>query len=391
MPTAEIITIGTELLLGETVDTNTRYIARTLRCEGVNLYRTSTIGDNKERIAEIIREGSSRADIIITTGGLGPTVDDPTRDAIALAANVETEFMPELWEQIQERFQRYGHTPTENNKRQAYIPSGATPIENEVGTAPAFIVEIPLRALGVTGGGVIIALPGVPREMEYLMQKKVLPFLRQRFNLKGIIKTRLLHTSGVGESILDTRIGDLERLSNPTVGLAAHAGQVDVRITAKADSEPEADDLIQTIEAEIRARIGHWIYGVDDDTLQGAAAKSLLNRGWKLAVVEANLGARLLRRLASNNDVFAAGEVLSQPPSLDELTQTVRQMCDNHQAQVGIGVLLIPGETQQTMHLVLLSPEEEKQIKRTYGGPPQMAPLWAVNLCLDLLRKLGSR
>ena len=151
MPTAEIVTIGTELLLGETVDTNTRYIARALRDVGVDIYRASTIGDNIERIASIIREGMARADIIITTGGLGPTVDDPTREAIARGTGVQTEFRPELWEQTQERFQRYGRKPTENNRRQAYVPQGAIAVENLVGTAPAFIVEQGHRA--------VIALP----------------------------------------------------------------------------------------------------------------------------------------------------------------------------------------------------------------------------------------
>ncbi|MFN2128415.1 MAG: competence/damage-inducible protein A, partial [Anaerolineales bacterium] len=195
MPTAEIITIGTELLLGETVDTNTRYIARALRDKGVDLFRTSTIGDNPDRIAEIIREGLQRADIIITTGGLGPTIDDPTRHAIALAIGVETEFRAELWDQIKERFKRYGRTPTENNKRQAFVPKGSIAIENTVGTAPAFICEIENRA--------IIALPGVPREMEHLMQVEVLPYLKNRFKLTGVIKSRVLHTSGVGESQID--------------------------------------------------------------------------------------------------------------------------------------------------------------------------------------------
>ena len=244
MPVAEIITIGTELLLGETVDTNTRYIARALRDAGVDLYRSSTIGDNQERIAQIIREGMNRADIIITTGGLGPTVDDPTREALALALDVEIEFRPELWEQIQERFRRYNRTPTDNNRRQAYIPTGAIGVENAVGTAPAFVIETDRHA--------IIALPGVPREMEHLMQVKILPYLRQRFQLHGIIKSRILHTSGVGESTIDARIGDLERLTNPTVGMAAHAGQVDIRITAKADSESEANHLIQQVEQQLR-------------------------------------------------------------------------------------------------------------------------------------------
>ncbi len=380
MPTAEIITIGTELLLGETVDTNTRTIAQALRHAGINLFRTATIGDNKERIAEIIQEAMERAEIIITTGGLGPTVDDPTREAIALALGAENEFRPELWEQIQERFQRYGQTPTENNKRQAYVPEGALAIENDLGTAPAFI--------GETGRHAIIALPGVPREMEYLLEKKILPYLRERFDLRGMIKTRLLHTSGVGESTLDNQISDLERLDNPTVGLAAHAGQVDIRITAKADSEPEADALIQTVESDIRQRIGDWIYGADEDTLQSVALEAVARHGWKLAAAEANLRGRLLRRLTGANETFAGGELLARLDSAEELAQLVQDACQKYDAQVGLGVTWIRGEKQQTIYLYLQTPDRKEEIERTYGGPPQLAPLWATNTGLHLLRNL---
>jgi competence/damage-inducible protein CinA-like protein len=380
MPTAEIITIGTELLLGETVDTNTRYIARALRDEGVNLFRTSTIGDNAERIAEIIREGMQRAEIIITTGGLGPTVDDPTREAIALALGVKTEFKPELWEQIQERFQRYGRTPTENNKRQAFIPEGAVPIENPVGTAPAFIGETETHA--------IISLPGVPREMEYLMQKKVLPYLRERYSLSGVIKARVLRTSGAGESQIDERIGDLEQRSNPTVGLAAHAGQVDVRITAKAETETEADALILEMETELRRRLRSWIYGADDDTLESVALDTISAYDWQLAVVEANLNGRLIQRLAEADGPFAGGEVLTSAPPPDDLLPILRDLCQTREAQIGLGVILEPGEFKQTLYIALVTPDEERQVVRSYGGPPAMAPRWAVNLSLDLIRKL---
>ena len=143
MPTAEIIAIGTELLLGETADTNTRSIARVLRSLGIDLFRTQTIGDNAARITESVRQALERADIVITTGGLGPTVDDPTRQAIADSVGAPLEFHPELWEQITARIARYGRTPTENQKRQAYIPKNAIVIENPVGTAPAFIVKVP--------------------------------------------------------------------------------------------------------------------------------------------------------------------------------------------------------------------------------------------------------
>lgn len=380
MPTAEIITIGTELLLGETVDTNTRYIARALRDEGVDLFRTSTIGDNVERIADIIREGISRADIIITTGGLGPTVDDPTREAIALALGVEMEFQPHLWEQILERFKRYGRTPTENNKRQAFIPHGAIPVENSVGTAPAFICEIENLA--------IISLPGVPREMEYLMHHEILPYLRKRYTLSGVIKARVLHTSGAGESQIDERIGDLEQLKNPTVGLAAHAGQVDVRITAKAETEVEADALILDVEKQIRQRLRAWIYGADDDTLEGVALDTVAACGWKLAVIEANLEGRLIQRLAEIGGPFVGGEVLTSSPTPDELPAIIKDLGQTKNADVALAVVLVPGDTQQTLQIVLSTPEEERQVTRTYGGPPLMAPRWAVNLSLDLIRKL---
>lgn len=380
MPAAEIITIGTELLLGETIDTNTHYIARALRDEGVDLYRTSTIGDNPERIAEIIQEGLQRAEIIITTGGLGPTIDDPTRDAVALALRVKTEFQPKLWQQIQERFQRYGRKPTENNKRQAYIPTGALPIENPVGTAPAFICETKSQS--------IISLPGVPREMEYLIQNKILPYLRDRYDLSGVIKARVLHTSGVGESQIDERIGDLEQRSNPTVGLAAHAGQVDVRITVKADTEAEADKLIHEVEDELRARLRAWIYGADNDTLEGVALDILASYGWQLAVVEANLGGRLIQRLAEAKGPFIGGEVLTLSPDAKDLPEIVQNICTTKAASAGLGVILQPGKTQQTLHIALVTPDEDRQVTRTYGGPPLLAPRWAVNLSLDLIRKL---
>jgi nicotinamide-nucleotide amidase len=378
MPTAEIITIGTELLLGETVDTNTRFIARTLRDLGIDIFRTSTIGDNLERIASIIREGHQRADIIITTGGLGPTVDDPTREAIASGVGEVIEFRPELWDQIQERFQRYGHLPTENNKRQAYIPRGAIAIENIVGTAPAFIVEKDNKS--------IIALPGVPREMEYLMEHKVIPYLQEKFKLQSVIKTRLIHTSGLGESQIDVQVGDLEQLHNPTVGLAAHAGQVDIRITAKADNDSEADQMIRELESEINHRLGKWIYGVDDDTLEGIVLQLIADQGWTISVVEAGIDGRLIRKLAKIGGSFVGGEVLSKSPTKEDLPSLVKSARLTNKTDIGLGVILNPGEFQQTIHVFYISPRNERMITRTYGGPPQLAPTWGMNICLNLIR-----
>ncbi len=381
MPSAEIISIGTELLLGEIIDTNAPYLARLLRDIGVDLYRKTTVGDNTKRIAQIIRESLERCDIIITTGGLGPTVDDPTREAVALALNVQTEYHPELWEQIQARFQRYGRLPTENNRRQAFIPQGALAVENPVGTAPSFIVD--------QNGKVIISLPGVPKEMEFLMQNQIIPYLRTRFDLHGIIKARVLHTAGVGESQIDDMIGDLETWSNPTLGLLAHSGQVDVRITAKADSENEADQMILNLEKVLRERLGEMIYGVDQDTLESKAFENLHAKGWNLVILEAGLNGDLIKRLASNPVVYLGGTALENPPGPDELKELTISMHQKNSAQVSLGVSLVPGGVKQDIYFYLISPQGIQQLDRSYGGAPGNAPRWAVNLALDLLRRLS--
>jgi competence/damage-inducible protein CinA-like protein len=348
MPTAEIITIGTEILLGEIVDTNARYLARQLRDAGVDLYRKTTVGDNAKRIAQAIQQALERCDIIITTGGLGPTVDDPTREAVALAVGVETEYRPELWEQIQARFRRFGRQPTENNKRQAYIPKGATAIENPVGTAPVFIVE--------KDSHVIISLPGVPREMDHLMQQTILPYLRQHFDIHGLIKARVLHTAGAGESAIDDLIGDLEELSNPTVGLAAHSGQVDVRITAKAESEAAADELIHPVEADIRQRLGHWVYGADQETLEAIALEAVARNSWTLAVVEAGLGGDLIRQLAAAKGPFLGGQMLTERPSPEELMAITEAYRLERSADIGLGVVIHPADEKQDVYLSLVTP-----------------------------------
>ncbi len=377
MPSAEIITIGTELLLGETVDTNTRTIALALRAIGIDLYRTITIGDNPGRIAQAIQESLQRADIVITTGGLGPTVDDPTRQAVARAVNADLEYRPELWEQIAERISRYGRTPTENQKRQAYIPRGAQAISNPVGTAPAFIVEHDQK--------VIISLPGVPREMETLLNQNVLPYLQQRYNLNEVILVRVLHTSGIGEGLIDDQIGDLEQWSNPTVGLAAHSGIVDVRITAKAETAEQAKRQIDALEKEIRQRLGRAIFGADDETLESVTLQKLAQRGWTLSAVEAGCDGLLARRLSGPGLAPVHVEIL---PSLDSdlLAETVRQTCQKYNTSAGLGIALAPQEEQTRVYLHLHTPLADQSRQLSYGGHPRNAARWAVNMALDWLR-----
>jgi nicotinamide-nucleotide amidase len=379
MPAAEILTIGTEILLGEIVDTNTRFIARILRGLGVDLYRTVTIGDNLGRIAEAVREAMQRAEIVITTGGLGPTVDDPTRDAIARAVGVGTEFRPELWKQVVARLARYGRTAGENQKRQAHVPAGAIALENPVGTAPAFIVE--------NGPNAIIALPGVPGEMETILLEQVVPYLQQRYSLDQVIQVRLLHTAGVGESLIDERIADLEQLANPSVGLAAHSGIVDVRITAKAGSPAEAAALIAQVESQIRKRLGDMIFGADGETLEDVVMEAVAGRGWTLSALESGLGGALTRRLSGpgNPALVEVRQAELQPGDLAQVIQA------NNSATIALGAALFSGSQGQTVELALQKPGGQNRRELSYGGHPRNAPRWAVNMALNWLRKELSK
>ncbi len=392
MPTAEIIAIGTELLLGETADTNTRFIARVLRGLGIDLFRTQTIGDNAGRIVETVRQALGRSNIVITTGGLGPTVDDPTREAIADFAGVDLEFHPELWEQISARIALYGRTPTENQKRQAYIPQGATIIENPVGTAPAFIVEVPppspLPALPQAGGGnkVVIALPGVPREMETLLTDAVVPYLQKHFDLHTVLKIRTLHVSGLGEGLIDDHIGDLETLANPTVGLTAHSGVVDIRITAKAETEIEAGRMIAAVEKDILTRLGDNILGADDDTLESISLRALARHGWTLACLEINLdGALLVRFERSGNPVYRGGK--SQQILTEALSNGTESIRKQYLASAALGVAYSQEGEKQDIAIILITPSGKIERHLTYGGHPGNARRWAVNMALDGLRR----
>jgi nicotinamide-nucleotide amidase len=308
---AEIITIGTELLLGEIIDTNAAHIARQLRTIGLNLYYKTTVGDNEARCAAVIRQALARAEVVITTGGLGPTVDDVTREAVAQATDRPLELRPALLDQIASRFERWGSTMSENNRRQAYVPRDAIALENPVGTAPSFIVE--------TAQGVVISLPGVPHEMKYLLEQAVLPYLRRQFDLHAVIQTRVLRTAGMGESRIDAALGDLLTGSNPTIGLAAHPGQTDVRITAKAESKAEADRLIAPLEVQVRERLGDAVYGTGKETVEAVLLQHLSASGWAMAVAESGTGGLLTQRLSSApgaERLFRGGFVSNDPPAL---------------------------------------------------------------------------
>jgi nicotinamide-nucleotide amidase len=259
------------------------------------------------------------------------------------------------------------------------IPAGALAVENPVGTAPAFIVETPTSA--------VISLPGVPGEMSYLLETAVLPYLRRRLGLSAIIKSRVLKTAGTGESWLDERIADLERLSNPTVGLSAHPGQVDVRITAKAGTEAEADRMLGEIEAVLRQRLGAAIFGAESDSLEAVVAGLVSGRGWRLAVVEHGTGGALSGLLAGQGSVFAGGHLLPERVDTAGLPTVVTHARQEFGAAIGLGVVAWRDGDRERMAFHLAAPDGVEQAERSYGGPPDNAADWVVNMALDFLRR----
>ena len=290
---AEIVMIGTELLLGEIVDTNATKLAKALRDIGMDLFYKTTVGDNENRITAILNQALDRAGVVITSGGLGPTVDDITRQAVANATGRKLVYSEELEAQIAARFRSFGRQMAENNKRQAYIPEGALPLANPVGTAPCFLSE------DVRGRGFIVSLPGVTRELEHMMTHVVAPLLVERMGGIRVTKVRILKTCAVGESNVDRAIGDLMATSNPTVGLAAHAGQTDVRITAKAETEAAAEALIAAMESTVRERLGVAVYGVGEQSLPEVIGGLLEQKALTLGVLDTLTGGKLADQLGT--------------------------------------------------------------------------------------------
>lgn len=401
---AEVISIGTELLLGEIVDTNSAYIARQLRDIGMNLFYLTTVGDNLERSAEAIRAALSRADVVITTGGLGPTVDDMTRQAVANATDRELEFRPDLLEEIAARFRQMGAQMSDNNRLQAYIPAGAIPIHNRTGTAPCFIVEAPQ--------GTVISLPGVPHEMKDILATAVLPYLRQRVGGQGTIKARVLRTAGIGESQIDARITDLMAWSNPTVGLAAHTGQTDIRITARAESEAEADRMIAEAEAIVRERVGEFIYGTGQEPFNAAFARMLRENKLTLAVSytgpeSATVEARLRETLQAGETVLpevVAGDLSALlarlGPSASNLDALKPDYCELSRVEArrlvnetGASAVIAVVTDIDGTGITARTDQEERSRCYGYGAlegeNPFWAETWAMSMAWRLLVQTG--
>jgi nicotinamide-nucleotide amidase len=300
MASVEIVTIGTEILLGQLVDTNSVEVAHVLADHGVDVFAKHSVGDNADRLAAMLEGVLARADGAVTTGGLGPTVDDLTKDAVARAVGAKLVLHEPSLRAIEERFRQFGRAMTENNRRQAYLPEGCVVLDNPHGTAPGFVA---LRA----DGRFVACMPGVPREMRPMLAEKLVPWLVRTYGLRDAIHTRTLHTVGIGESQLDERVEDLFRtLENPKIAMLAHGGKVDVKLMAKASSREQAEALIEPVAAELRRRIGSGYFGDDETTLPGAIVAELRRRGAWLATAESCTGGQIADAIVSVAGASAA-------------------------------------------------------------------------------------
>jgi nicotinamide-nucleotide amidase len=291
MPAVELIAVGTELLLGQLVDTNTAFVAAQLADAGIDVRATHAVGDNQARIAALMREVLSRSDGAITTGGLGPTVDDLTKEAVCDALGLGVERYQPAIDQMEAFFASIGREMRENNRKQADLPLGSLPLENPNGTAPGFVAF-------AADGKFIACMPGVPREMKPMLTERLIPHLRERFALREAIYTRVIHTINIGESEIDHRIEELFRSSvNPKIAVLAHEFRCDVKVMAKADSQERAEQMIAPLQGEIEGRLAGHIFGYDRTTLEAAVLERAQTRGWKLATAESCTGGRIAAAL----------------------------------------------------------------------------------------------
>src|ERR687898_1343859 len=322
---AEIVTIGTEMLLGDLVDTNTAWISQRLAELGVAIYRHTTVGDNPERIIDALREASSRSTLVITTGGLGPTSDDLTNACISTLTGRKMVEYPEAREHVDRMFQKFGRKPTANNYKQALFPEGTELIPNPVGTAMGALVE--------WEGMLFATLPGVPSEMKSMFEATLDPLIRARS--EGSIVSKTLHFAGIGESALAEKVQEFLDATDPTVAPLAGQGKVRLRITTRAVTEKEAQEKIAPVEKELIARLSGYYFGEDNETLEGAVGRLLLERGAILALAESCTGGLLAKRLTDmpgSSAFFGEGLVTYSNESTERLLGVPNALIMEHGA-----------------------------------------------------------
>jgi nicotinamide-nucleotide amidase len=402
---AESISIGTEILLGEILDTNAQYIASRLPALGIDLYWMTQVGDNLGRLSEAIRRAWDRSDLILTTGGLGPTEDDLTREAIAAVLDEPLSVDGELEAQLRAFFASRALAMPEGNVKQAALIPSARAIANPRGTAPGWWVE--------RDGRILVAMPGPPVEMERMWEKEVAPRLA-KLSAGGVIVSRTLKTMGIGEGTIDEMVSPLLHSANPSVAVYAKPDGVHLRITAKAASREEAERLIGPMEEEARGVLGNVIWGADDDTLEAAVGAMLRERGLSVATMESCTGGLLastITDVAGSSSYFKGGfvaytaemkialgvdeglvrrhGVVSQGVARD-MARAVRERLG---ADLGIGITGVAGpepleeKPVGTVHIALDDGRGPQAVSYTFAQSRAAIKRRAVTTALFLLRR----
>ncbi|WZL74903.1 competence/damage-inducible protein A [Clostridiaceae bacterium 35-E11] len=283
-----IISVGTEILFGQIVNTNTVYLSQQLNALGINVYFHFTVGDNGDRLKEIFTYAMSKSDLIITTGGLGPTQDDLTKETIAQVTGKDLELHQASYEKLYGFFKKLGKPMSENNVKQVYLPEDSVVLPNDCGTAPGFLLEISKK--------IIITLPGPPKEMQYMFENYVKSYLKEKS--ADIIFSKVVRFFGIGESFLETKLLDLiSNQSNPTIATYAKQGEVSARITAKAHSVLEANQIIAPVIKEIKNRLDQYIYSDNDEEMVEVVAKKLLEHKLTISLAESCTGGLIAAKL----------------------------------------------------------------------------------------------
>jgi nicotinamide-nucleotide amidase len=325
LSSAEIITIGTEILLGDLVDTNTAWLSERLATLGVGIYRHTTVGDNRARIAAALKEAAARADLVITTGGLGPTSDDLTNECLAAVTGRGMVEYLEARDHVDTMFRKFGRKPTANNYKQALFPEGTRLIPNPLGTAMGALLDY--------DGTLFATLPGVPSEMKRMFEDTLEPLVRSRSD--GSIVSKTLWFAGIGESALAEQVQDFLDATDPTVAPLAGQGKVRLRITTRAATQREAGNKIAPVEKEILARLGDYYFGEDDETLESVVGRLLKEKGTTLALAESCTGGLLAKRLtdiAGSSAYFREGLVTYTNESKERLLGVPKAMLLEHGA-----------------------------------------------------------
>ncbi len=404
----EVIAVGTELLLGQIVDTNSSWIGEQLALAGIDSHFQTKVGDNAQRIASALRIALERSDAVIMCGGLGPTQDDITRDVIADVLGVRLVRRPELEEKIRAMFGSRGREMPANNLRQADVPEGAEVLAEMPGTAPGLCCP-------VGESQVIYAVPGVPYEMKAMVGGSILTDLRRRAGVSSVIRSRTLRTWGHSESglaeLLADRIAELDELGNPTLAfLASGIEGLKVRITAKAEDDAAAEAILDDEEARLRAIIGHLVFGMDDQTMESVVIDLLRERGLTLAVAESLTGGLITSRLTEvpgSSDVLLGGvvsyasevkyDLLDVPEGPVVSAAAAAAMAEGVRARlgadVGIGVTGVAGPAEQegqpvgTVYLGVAVADEGEALGTRLPGDRQRIREFSTISVLNLLRE----